>query len=142
MNSVDFKVLLSLGECNGFMNSRWSANGHYITKQNHSSNTSEIEFRIKLPSTITIELSGKNPMTDTIVNGDGRIIQDKFIKIDGMWLARHPIPEHIYMKMCEVDNGVDKFTTSYFGFNGTVTINFNELDPIMWHFKNNHYKIS
>lgn len=141
MNSVDFKVLMSLGECNGFMTSRWFVNGDYIFEKSHLSAVDQIEFQIKLPCTITIELLGKNSSTDTIIN-NGQIVQDKYIKIDSMWLARHPIPEHIYMKMCELDTGVDKFTTSYFGFTGKVNIHFDESDAIVWHFKHNHYKIS
>jgi hypothetical protein len=139
----EFKVKLEVGECNGFMKSKWFANEQCMIEVDPTeSGEIDISFDVELPCTIKIELSGKDLNADTKVNQNGNIIQDKFIKISGMWLARHPIPEFVYMNMCEVETNDSKFKTSYFGFPGTVLIALDEQDPITWHFKHNHYKVS
>jgi len=142
IDTVNFKVALTFGECNGYMSSQWFVNDVCVATVAPGCKNVEVEFPIKLPCVITVKVSGKNLLTDTIVDSDGRVLKDKFIKIDSMWLAKHPIPEHIYMNLCEVDTGNDKFKTAYFGYPGTILINFNETDAIKWHFKNNHYRIS
>jgi hypothetical protein len=142
-NTVDFKVTLTVGECNGFMNSRWFANDTCMAEIAPSqSGDLDVEFSISLPCVIRIELSNKNLETDTVINSDGAITQDKFIMIKNMWLARRPIPDSIFMNMCDLKTVNDNFKTAYFGFPGVVTICFDEKDPIIWHFKYNHYKVS
>lgn len=139
---TNFRVKLTLGECNGFMSSEWFVNDQHITTLETNTTEAFVEFFVDLPCVITIKLSNKNLETDTLVDHNGQVIKDKFIKIDNMWLARRFIPEHVFSNMCEIQTVDKKFTSSYFGFPGTVNIHINEADPILWHFKNNHYKIS
>lgn len=140
---VKFKAKLTHGECNGFMHSRWYANGDLkVDLYPTSTDEVEISFMIDMPCEITIVVDGKNHNTDTIVDSHGNIMQDKFIKIDSAMLANHPIPESIVTQMCNVSFGDNDGHSSFFGFNGTVTIKFDESDPVVWHFKHNHYKVS
>ena len=142
-STVNFKITLEVGECNGFMKSRWFANGECVAEVNPTSNSDiDVEFFIKLPCTIRVELTGKNLATDTKLDDNGLIMQDKFIKIKNMWLAKRPVPEHVYMNMCNIESENGNFTAAYFSMNGAVTINFAESDAILWHFRYNHYKVS
>jgi hypothetical protein len=142
-NKVDFKVTLTVGECNGFMNSRWFADDTCMAEITPSqSGDLDVEFCISLPSTIRIELSNKNLETDTVLGEDGTITHDKFMMIKNMWLGRRPIPDSIFMNMCNLKTIDTNCKTAYFGFPGVVTICFDEKDPIVWHFKHNHYKVS
>lgn len=142
-NQVEFKAKLSHGECNGFMHSRWYVNGD-LKVDLYPTTTDEIEisFMIDMPCDITIVVDGKNHKTDTKLDSYGNILQDKFIKINSATLANHPIPEHIIIQICEITSGNSITTSSFFAFNSTATIKFDESDPVVWHFKHNHYKVS
>jgi hypothetical protein len=143
LNQVDFKVTLAVGECNGFMNSCWFVDDKCVAKIMPSqAGDVDVEFSISLPSSIRIELSNKNLNTDTVVDSNGTIVQDKFIMIKNMWLARRQIPAAVFMNMCDLKSDTERVKTAYFGFPGVVTICFDEKDPIIWHFKHNHYKVS
>jgi hypothetical protein len=93
---------------------------------------------------IKIDFSGKNSLTDTQVNSQGQILQDKFIKIEKMWLARHSIPNNIFMKLINftTDSGEIYQNNDYFGFNGQALLTFAEKDAVIWHMRHNHYRVS
>jgi hypothetical protein len=142
---ADLKIVVVAGECNGFMNSVWSINDNIVkTFAPLNPGPHCLEFEIQLPCVIKIVFSGKNSLTDTQVNSQGQILQDKFIKIEKMWLARHSIPDNIFMKIINftTDSGEIYQNNDYFGFNGQALLTFAEKDAVIWHMRHNHYRVS
>jgi len=86
-----------------------------------------IEFEILLPTTIILDVSGKNYNTDTIVAADGTILQDIFAKIDSITIDNFPLNQLFLHQRITLSTDTDQnVITSYFGFNGTVTIELKE----------------
>ena len=82
---------------------------------------------VSLPAQITIKLSGKTNEKDTIVDENGNMIEDKFVQITKFALDCFELNEiflHQRIKLLTKDN--NEYTTSYFGFNGKVTLNLNK----------------
>lgn len=86
---------------------------------------------ITLPTLIKINVSGKNHNTDTIVDEDGNILQDKYAKINRIALDCFEL-HTIYLHQMITLNAVDgnKHTTCYFGFNGQVELDFNKTNVL------------
>lgn len=143
MANVEFVATLKVSECNGYMNSHWYVDNKLVAEIIPTNDDDiRVRFGLTIPGKITVVLSGKNMLEDTKLDSNGNIVKDKFISIKEMSLAKVSIPEHVFKDFCEFDIGTNKLNTSYYGFPGTVTIVFDEEDPILWHFKHNHYKKS
>ena len=141
-NQTDIKFVVTHGECNGLMNSRWFVNGviaHELIPT--APGSSEIDLVIELPAEINIELWNKDLNNDTMVDSHGNVLKDKFLKVDQVYLARLPIDDHLLLKMFEIHTDNAVINTSYFGFPSTVKFVINEADAMTWHLKNNHYKV-
>ena len=86
-----------------------------------------IEFGIVLPTTIILNVSGKNYNTDTIVDADGNILQDIFVKIDSITIDNFPLNKLFLHQRITLSTDTDQnITSSYFGFNGTAAIELKE----------------
>ena len=99
----------------------------------------KLQLDICLPTKITLKFSGKNANTDTIVDNQGKIIADVYVKIvkidfDGFELSE--IFMHQKIKLYTEDN--TEIVTSYIGFNGSVDLNFTELDVFKQYLLCNH----
>jgi hypothetical protein len=89
------------------------------------------ETVIKFPADFKIIVSGKDP-SDTVIDDAGEIVADKHIKIidvtvDGM--ACHP--HYGYGTELHAENG-QTVKSNYWGFNGTVKLNFSEQNSFFW----------
>jgi hypothetical protein len=75
---------------------------------------------LKLPTKITLVVSGKNMSLDTKIDKDGKILEDLYIKIIGVSLdGFDPGVSFLHQKIKLVtEDGV--LTTPYLGFNGHV----------------------
>lgn len=111
-------VFLEYGQCNGFMN--LTINGQNVTTDTH-------EINLKLPDKLVFSLSGKNYNHDTIVNTQGSIVSDKYIKLVALHIGGIPVEEVNLFKIChyQTDQGTT-LINPYWGFNGTVTIDINQ----------------
>lgn len=90
---------------------------------------SKLQFDITLPTQITFKFYGKNSNTDTVVDSEGKITADVYIKIvkidfDGFELNENFM--HKKIKLCTDD--AREIVTSYIGFNGSVNFDFTESD--------------
>ncbi len=86
-----------------------------------------MEFEIVLPTTIILNVSGKNYNTDTIVDADGNILQDIFVKIDSITIDNFPLNKIFLHQRITLRTDTDQnITASYFGFNGTAAIELKE----------------
>lgn len=88
-----------------------------------------IELCVDFPCELVIELTGKNNNTDTIINCDGKIIQDKFVQLTQVKIDRMIVHDHFLQKWPIVN---DSFATTYFGFNGQVRLKFDEPTAFHW----------
>lgn len=82
------------------------------------------------PCEITFVLKGKEK-TDTIVDKDEKILQDKFLRIDSIVIDRMPIKKWILenrlIKFDSHDN-LHNLYTNYFAYNGQANISINSND--------------
>ena len=95
-----------------------------------------VNHRISLPSNLNFVISNKNYNTDTLVSPDGKILADKYVKLNNIYLGRMLInPEKLY-KICCYDNdqNVKTVNDTYWGFNGVATINFSDSNFIKYLF--------
>lgn len=85
------------------------------------------KINVELPSQIVLTFFGKNHNTDTVLDSDGNITQDIFVKIlsisiDGFQLNENFL--HQKLKLVTVDN--QEIFTTYIGFNGNITIDLSK----------------
>lgn len=121
-SNCQLKLNLSFEEVNGVMDVR--INDSLVT---HVDNKAEVLIDIELPSTITIELSGKGP-NDTIVNegenGSWEIIKDKHVNINSIYLDCFKISDSFLFHNVILKANDKTITGPYLGENGTATIKF------------------
>lgn len=80
-------------------------------------------FNIALPTTIKLTFSGKDNLTDTVVDSNGKIIEDKAVIIQEITLDNIPISDVYikkYLKLTTLDQ--QEIYTSYIGFNGIMEL--------------------
>jgi len=83
------------------------------------------KINVSLPTTIKLEFEGKDPNIDTVLDDKGNIVEDLYVKITAIKLDGFALKEnflHQRLTIHTLDNQC--WTTSYIGFNGTITINF------------------
>lgn len=87
------------------------------------------KIEVDLPTCVVLKFTGKDYNTDTIVDENGKIIQDVYVKISNMRLDGFVLNEKFMHQKIKIstDQG-QEFTTSYIGFNGTVQIVLSEKD--------------
>lgn len=86
---------------------------------------------IELPTELYIELSGKGT-NDTLVDQTGKVIKDKYILLKNIMLDGVGCAPFYCNKAIVLDTGTDKIKSPYWGFNGSVRINFNEPNGFRW----------
>ena len=90
--------------------------------------SAELMFDIELPAVINFSINNKGP-NDTIVDSEGKIIKDCYIKIiglsiDGFQIKLGSIDQNILVL---TENG-QSFTTHYLGFNGKAELSLSKPD--------------
>lgn len=96
------------------------------------------EIEIQFPTTVKITVSGKTAQ-DTIVDADGHIIGDTYIKLINVTVDRMPcFTDYVHNLTLCTDTG-DRIKTWYWGFNGTVEIDFSESNSFFWALANSQF---
>jgi hypothetical protein len=121
-NKVNIELSFEFGEVNGVMSVDLNINRENIkvTPENKT-----VQVLTTLPTAVIISINGKKP-NDTIVDENGNIIADKYVKLTDIKFDYFPVNEiflHQKIKFNTENHGI--ITTSYFGFNGEVILNFN-----------------
>ena len=83
-----------------------------------------LEFLVDPMSTIEFITAGKG-IFDTRVDENANLLQDKFIKVDRLWIANMPVDKWILEKSffkCIDQNGNTTPVSNYFGQNGNWSI--------------------
>jgi hypothetical protein len=90
-----------------------------------------IEFECSLPAQIEFRVSGKGEF-DTVVDLDGHIIEDKFVRIDSVTIDRMPVPKYLVesrlFEFVPADTQHPSANTNYFAWNGCARFNINYPD--------------
>jgi len=82
----------------------------------------ELKFVADLPTVINFLISGKG-VNDTIVDSQGNIIQDCYIKITGLFIDGFEIkPGAVDRNISVFTENNQQFTTHYLGFNGRAEL--------------------
>lgn len=82
----------------------------------------DLEFNMTLPGRIQIDVSGKRSGLDTLVDEQGVILRDKFVRLDWISIDRLPVKHWIVQsKLIQFhsDEMPGTHHTNYFGFNGS-----------------------
>lgn len=89
----------------------------------------ELTVDIQLPTKIDLVFSGKNYNTDTIVDQTGCIVNDIYVKVCSITLDDFNLNDiFLHQKMKLATDQGQTITTSYIGFNGIVTLDFDQSD--------------
>lgn len=89
----------------------------------HFGSSRHVEFDITLPCEIQFNLSGKGPL-DTVVDENGKVVEDKFIRIDWLSLQGIPVERWILesrLLILHYGSG-EQIKTNYFGHNGQAKL--------------------
>lgn len=95
-------------------------------------------IEIQFPTTVKITVSGKTAQ-DTVVDADGDIVGDTYIKLVNVTVDRMPcFMDYLHNLTLGTESG-DFIKTCYWGFNGTVDINFSEKNSFFWALANSQF---
>jgi hypothetical protein len=90
-----------------------------------------VEFECLLPAQIEFQVSGKGEF-DTLVDLDGHIIEDKFVRIDSVTIDRMAVPRYLIesrlFEFVPADTAHPSANTNYFAWNGSARFSINRLD--------------
>lgn len=90
-------------------------------------NCAIFEKKIYLPTEIVIITSGKNLIEDTKIDAAGNIYEDLAVQIESISLDSFELSEvYLHQKIKILIESGEEYTTSYFGVNGIVSLNFSE----------------
>lgn len=90
------------------------------------------------PGMLTICLDGKDNNIDTKVDSDGNIIADKYVRLQGLKVGRIPVLEPNLSAICQYKKSTNEQVNHvYWGWNGWVHMNFDHINPVLWHAHNN-----
>lgn len=96
---------------------------------NDNDQTTQVEIAVDLPTRLVLQFKGKDPNTGTLVDTNGLIIEDMFVKILSVAFDGFELNEKfIHQKIKLVTDTGQEILTSYIGFNGTVTLDLTESD--------------
>jgi hypothetical protein len=122
---TNIKLLLEIGHCNGAMDMIVQDRSGTIDRQEKiSQSTLELNYSIALPNQLTIKLSGKNYNTDTLVDNNGNITQNKYIKLKKLWFGKIELNELSLIQICcyQTDRDTQSRFSTLWDSNGTVTM--------------------
>jgi len=132
---------LEFGLCNGSMTIEIYQDESLIKKlENITTTTNNVSLDIDFPSQLKIVLSNKNYNTDTIVDNNGSIINDKYVILKHMMIESIPIKIDVLFNICQYykNQTDDPVNDTYWGFNGFAIIDFDSEHFIKWCLKHNN----
>jgi len=121
-SEFDLKIVFNYSECNNkFM--QVEVNDQLLVPVE---NYATYEKKFKLPTQISIKTYGKTKY-DTKVDSGGNIYQDLAVIIESISLDSFKLNEvYLNQKINIITDSGHTVTTNYIGYNGTITLDFNE----------------
>jgi hypothetical protein len=137
MTSDNLKFELYFGQCHGSMTVNIFDNKGLVSTLENQVGTVTFTHDLTFPNTLKFVLTNKNSKIDTEVQ-DGKIIADKYVQLTKMSVGNIPVGSLNLPKLCDYHYNNQHTTSVYWSFNGTVNIDFNTEDFLMWHLTNNN----
>jgi hypothetical protein len=136
---TEIELVLEAGECNGLMTiSITDKNKSFVSRPTLHEGVNKIKLSTIMPNTLIISLDNKNNRKDTILDSQSqKVIKDKYVKVIDFIMDGKPFPKDRVSQMFEIktrSNGTIK--TSYWGFNGEVTLDLPHDDSLKTHLSN------
>ena len=86
---------------------------------------------IQFPTKFNIVVSGKGP-NDTLVDQDGNIVGDMYIKLNRVSVDGIPCSTNYVHELINCTDRGDTVQTNYWGFNGVIKLDFSHSNVIFW----------
>lgn len=120
---------------NGSMSAKFFTNSKTIFQvPSFDEGMNFFNFDIDLPTNLNIFIDGKDKLVDTVVDEHGKIIMDKFLRIDEIHIDGKPVDKNAIHKIVKMTtNESETIVSNYIGFNGVVSIDLNYEDSLVAH---------
>ena len=129
MNKVNLSIEFEMGFCNGYMHCRVLNNDKEIFDiKNNDDEVLKLDFATVWPTTLRFELSNKDQNKDTVVDKNGNILYNKFMRLKKFTVNNLPLSDPNLYKIT-VFAGINE--TSW-DKNGTATIELTDNNPTRW----------
>jgi len=124
MTYTNITLFLEYGSYNGLMD---------VTINNQKVTSTEVSLELVLPAQLIINVSGKNYNCDTLVSNDGRVIDDKYVKLVELRIGGIPVEEVNLFKIIKYQTDQGRLLNdAYWGFNGTITVDIDQENFIKY----------
>lgn len=133
MAHTNIKIELEFSESNGLMMTQ--LNGSNITPGQEGIHI--VNLTVDIPKKLVFTFKGKQG-EDTVLDDQGLIVRDKYVKINSMSVGFVPIDQNLLYSLCRYTRNNETVNDTFFGFNGELTIDINRDDAILWHLLNNN----
>lgn len=135
MSDVNIQIELELGYCNGYMNVLLLVNDKEIQKiKNNTPSALHFNFNVEWPAVLQFQLKGKNKKSDTVMDYNGTILENKYVKlkkfiVNGISLLNSNLYQISFFK-----NNNEIFWDD----NGIAIIKLTHKNPLRWLLFNNN----
>ena len=101
--------------------------------QNLTEGPLRIDCPIGWPTTVNIKVSNKGSK-DTLLDQNGIIVKDKAVEVTQVLINNFPIHQDLTDKIfiCRRDDSTVDTYENWWGFNGTIKIIFDQLNPMRY----------
>ena len=90
------------------------------------------EKQLYLPTKLVIKIVGKDHNHDTKIDAAGNIYEDLAVQIESISLDSFELSEiYLHQRIKILTESGEEHTTSYFGFNGTIVLDFSESNVFL-----------
>ena len=125
-NTCNLKIVFKFNECNSKLMKVEVDCGHSVILE-PVDKYAVFEQQIELPKEVVIRTSGKNHKYDTKIDAAGNIYEDMAVQIESISLDSFKLTEiYLHQKIKILTESGEEYTTSYFGFNGSIVLDFSE----------------
>jgi hypothetical protein len=129
VNQVKLSIEFEMGYCNGYMHCRVLNNDKEIFHiKNNDDEVLKLDFATVWPTTLRFELTNKDQNKDTVVDKNGNILYNKFMRLKKFTVNNLPLIEPNLYKIA-VFGGHNE---TFWDRNETATIELTKNNPARW----------
>lgn len=100
-----------------------------------------MSFDVEFPTVLVFDISNKDPNHDTVVDSQGNIVSDKFVKVKSIRVGNVPVGEGLLFNMCKYfpEFRKESVNDTFWAFNGRAVVEFSADNFIHWHLAQNNF---
>lgn len=138
MSRVKFNLILELGQCHGeYMKIEPIDDVEY--RYEFADDKMIVDFVIDWPTTVKLKVFGKDLKRDTVIDSNGNILANKYIRMISASLAGLQFTERVlYQATKFIPAGQDPINEIFWDRDGTVEFDFNSTSPMAWNLEKNN----